>query len=84
MYLATSQLRDHLTLHISTFHSKVFIPKVEENFWPVVLLCALDHKIKVQLFLFPDVHLCFLWFSCAKLFTSVDLNLAYHHIDLTE
>ena len=46
--------------------------------------CGLGHKIKVQSFPFPDVHLCFLWFSCARLFMSVELNLAYHHIDLTE
>ena len=32
----------------------------------------------------PDVHSCFHWFKSAKVFTSLDLNSAYHQIPLTE
>jgi hypothetical protein len=45
---------------------------------------ALNKKIEVESVPLPDIHSCFHWFKSAKVFTSFDLNSAYHQIGLIE
>jgi hypothetical protein len=51
---------------------------------PVVDYRALNKKIKTESVPLPDIHSCFHWFKSAKVFTSLDLNSAYHQTGLTE
>jgi hypothetical protein len=69
----------------SQYSSPIFlVPKGENGFRPVVDFRALNQKIKIESVPLPDIHSCFHWFRSAKVFTSLDLNSAYHQIGLTE
>jgi hypothetical protein len=70
---------------VSQYSSPIFlVPKGDEDFRPVVDYRALNKKIKIESVPLPDIHSCFHWFKSAKVFTTLDLNSAYHQIGLTE
>jgi hypothetical protein len=69
----------------SQYSSPIFlVPKGQGGFRPVVDYRALNKKIKIKSVPLPDIHSCFHWFKAAKVFTSLDLNSAYHQIGLSE
>jgi hypothetical protein len=60
------------------------VPKGEDGFRHVVDYRALNKNIKIESVHLPHIHSCFHWFKSATVFTSLDLNSAYHQIGLTE
>ena len=69
----------------SQYSSPIFlVPKGKTDFRPVVDYRALNSKIKIESVPLPDIHSCFSWFAKAKIFSTLDLNSAYHQIGLTE
>jgi hypothetical protein len=69
---------------VSPYSSPIFlVPKGRDDFRPVVDYRALN-KIKIESVPLPDIHSCFHWFKSATVFTTLDLNSAYHQIGLTE
>jgi hypothetical protein len=69
----------------SQYSSPIFlVPKGQGGFHPMVDYLALNKKIKTESVPLPDIHSCFHWFKSAKVFTSLDLNSAYHQIVLFE
>jgi hypothetical protein len=69
----------------SHYSSPIFlVPKGQGGFRPVVDYRTLNKKIKIESVPLPDIHSCFHWFKAAKVFTSLDLNSAYHQIGLSE
>ena len=87
-------LRQHIRLMLdegiiqpstSPYSSPIFlVPKGQDGFRPVIDYRALNKKIKIESVPLPDIHSCFHWFKTAKVFTSLDLNSAYHQIGLTD
>jgi hypothetical protein len=70
---------------VSQYSSSIFlVPKRDVDFRPVVDYRALNRKIKIESIPLSDLHSCFHWFRSAKVFTTLDLNSAYHQIGLTE
>jgi hypothetical protein len=70
---------------VSWYSSLIFlVPKGQDDFHPGVDYRALNKKIKVESIPLPDMHSCFHCFKSATVFTTLDLNSAYHQIGLTE
>ena len=69
----------------SNYSCPIFlVPKGENTFRPVIDYRLLNTKIKIESVPLPDVHLAFPSFGGARVFTSLDLNQAYHQIPLSE
>jgi hypothetical protein len=70
---------------VSLYSSPIVLePKRRDDFRPVVDYRALNKEIKVKSVPLPDIHSSFHWFKSATVFTTLDLNSAYHQIGLTE
>jgi hypothetical protein len=70
---------------VTSYSSHIFlVPKGRNDFRPVVDYRALNEKINVESVPLPDIHSCFHWVKSATVFTTLDLNSAYHQIGLTE
>jgi hypothetical protein len=60
------------------------VPKSKESFRAVVDFRELNKRISVESMPLPDVHAAFDWFTDVKIFTTLDLNQAYHQIPLSK
>ena len=69
----------------STYSSPVFlVPKGEQDFRPVVDYRQLNKRLHIESTPMPDLHTAAHHFSGARIFTTLDLNSAYHQIPLSE
>jgi hypothetical protein len=60
------------------------VPKGKDGFRAVVDFRALNKRIAIESIPLPDVHAAFDWFVNAKVFTTLDLNQAYHQSPLSK
>jgi hypothetical protein len=68
----------------SNYSSPMFlVRKSTGSFRAVVDFRALNKRISVESVPLPDVH-AFDWFANARIFTTLDLNQAYHQIPLSQ
>ena len=90
MHILREHIQDMLEkgiirLSTSSYSSPIFlVAKGEAEFRPVVDYRALNQKIHIESIPLPDIHSSFHWFTNATVFTSLDLNSAYHQIPLSE
>lgn len=69
----------------SQYASPAFlVPKSNGKQRMVVDYRKLNHKIEIESIPLPDLHSAFHWFGKAKIFTTIDLNAAYHQIPLSK
>ena len=70
---------------VSPYSSPIFlVANGDSDFRPVVDYRQLNQKIDIESTPLPDIQSAFHWFRGATVFTSLDLNSAYHQIPLKE